>query len=115
MPDYVDGKQGKQESFQHITVSESKPQPQQELDVDALASAVAKALGTLPTQRIVAGTGGEIVDTFSDERSLESIAKAMLVQRGNKDSNFEDLGKVQETKKDVKDTDAVIDLLKGLD
>ena len=42
-------------------------------------------------------------------------AKSMTVQRGNSSSNFDDLGSVEETKKDKEEVDQTIDLLKGLD
>ena len=112
MPDYIDGKQVSPASVQNINVEAQKA-----IDVDVLAAAVAKAIGCLPVQvqRVGVGTGGELVDTFDNERSLERLAESMVVQRGNASSNFEDLGKTKETKKNIKDTDAVRDILKGLD
>jgi len=50
-----------------------------------------------------------------DTKSLEKLAESMTVQRGNSQSNFEDLGGVNKTKKDEKEVKNTIDLLKGLD
>jgi len=88
----------------------------QDVDVNAIAAAVAKALGNMGvsgTRRI--NTGEELQDTFTNSAAMEKIADAMIVQRGEKESNFKDLGGVKETKKDKKEVDKTIDLLKGLD
>ena len=60
------------------------------------------------------GKDGDI-DDFDDAQSLDKLAESMLVERGEKESNFEDLGHVKKTQKDKKDVDKTIDILKNLD
>jgi len=88
---------------------------QQEMDVDKLAKAVADALAGQMPKVHVTSSGSVEADSFNSSRSLEEIAKSMLVQRGNKNSNFEDLGRVEETQKDQEEVNRTIDLLSGLD
>lgn len=107
MPVYRDGQRQSEVSSSQINVS-------QNIDVDAIAQAVAKAIGKMSNINR-AGTGEEFADTFNYENSMTQLADAMIVQRGSKESNFEDLGNTKETKKDKADVDKTIDLLKGLD
>lgn len=58
------------------------------------------------------GVGGISTDTFDNKASLEKLADAMIMQNGKETSNFEELGDVKKTKKDV---DSTIDLLSDLD
>ncbi len=54
-------------------------------------------------------------DNFDTSRSLERLAESMTVQRGNNTSNFDDIGEVKIVKKDEKEVQSTIDLLKDLD
>ena len=107
MGDYVEGKTARG-GVSNVNVS-------QNVDVDAIAKAVAAALGKISIRGGGAGTGDLLADGFSDEKSMEALAKAMVVQRGKNESNFENLGGVKETKKDQKAVDKTIALLSNLD
>jgi len=107
MPVYRDGKrQTENGTTQQVNVS-------QNVNVDAIAEAVVKAMENMPNMAR-ANTGDELVDNFNNENSMSKLADAMVIQRGEKASNFDDLGGTKETKKDQKDVDKTIDLLKGL-
>ena len=106
MGDYVDGVRSQGGSVHNINVSK-------EVDVDAIAAAVVKAMGGMPSFRR-GHSGEELEDGFDNTKSLENIAEAMIIQRGKNESNFEDLGRVNKTKKDKKDVDKTIDLLSKL-
>jgi len=106
MGDYTDGKSAKGH-VQNVSVSQQK-----EIDIDALAKAVAKAIGRVT---IRGGTGEEFSDTFDDKKSMEALADSMIVQRGKSESNFEELGGIKKTNKDQKEVDKTIDILSNLD
>jgi len=82
------------------------------INISELANAVANALSgqlhRLPTQQ------GAKEETFNDEKTLEKLAQSMTVQRGKSESNFNNLGNVNETIRDTKDTNKTIDLLSDL-
>lgn len=107
MGDYVDGQ----------APSPGRPmanQSGQNLDVSELAKAIAKEIGGTGPRRMYT-EGGEVYDGFDDTKSLDQLAKAMTVERGNNQSNFDNLGNVKKTERDSKETQDKIDLLKGLD
>ena len=87
--------------------------------VAAIAAAVALAIGDKGQKIIYQGGPGGIgnteADIVSNQKSLEQIAESMTVQRGDKDSNFDDLGNVKKTKKDDKDLQNTIDILSDID
>jgi hypothetical protein len=107
MGDYAHNRQSSGGDVKNINVS-------QNVDADAIAQAVAKALGKMPGLRR-SGSGEELEDDFNSEESLARLADSMIVQRSRGKSNFEDLGNVKETKRNSKDIDKTIDLLKDLD
>ena len=90
---------------------------------DAVSKAVAEAiennLKNLPTSvynQEKSGTEkGNAFDAFDESKSLSRLAESMTVQRGNSTSNFEDLGGINTSKKDSKETQSTIDLLTNLD
>jgi hypothetical protein len=45
---------------------------------------------------------------------MSKLSERMIVQRGNKESNFNDLGNMEEITKRTEDVDKTIDLLKNL-
>ena len=115
---HLDGKSaggGRQKVIKQVVKQVVTPK----IDVGEIAAAVAQALkGQLNVnvnQRGVIGSGKEFVDNFDNKETLEQLANAMIVQRGNNEANFENLGGVKETKKDKQETDSTIDLLKNLD
>jgi hypothetical protein len=78
----------------------------QEVDVNAIAAAVVKAMG-----RINVGSIDKVaIDDFDNSASLERLAKAMIGQTGSK-GNLDGIGVIKETKKDNKETSDTIDLL----
>jgi len=123
MGDYVNGK--RPEPGRHIErIIEKRTEIIQEVEsgrdkkldqdaINAIASAVISAIGD---KRGVVNTPSSIsADTFDSSESLSRLADAMVIQRGNSQSNFEDLGTVKTTKKDSKNVNQTIDLLAGLD
>jgi len=124
MGDYVNGK--RPEPGRHVeriierrteVIKEVESDRDKKLDQDAInaiASAVILAIGD--KRDMVVHTPSSISsDTFDSSESLSRLADAMVVQRGNNQSNFEDLGIVKTTMKDGKDVSRTIDILAGLD
>jgi hypothetical protein len=89
----------------------------EEVDTDAIANKVVDALaGKLGKFNIGSGSGASTYnDSFDSKDTMKALAESMTVQRGDSESNFEDLGNVKETKKDKKEIDAAIDFLKDVD
>lgn len=106
-----------------------QPPPVQQINIDAtqIANVVAQSLSTIvnnavennlkniqvPMYNCEKGSNKE--DSYDSSKSLEKLAESMLVQRSNSQSNFDDLGGVNISKKDSKETQNTIDLLKNLD
>ena len=112
MPSFSNGKK-ESEPGRPVVRHEVVTETSKDIDVNAIAQAVAKALGKMPGRAISSGV--EYEDDFSNSNSLEKLADSMIVQRGTNKSNFDELGGTQENKKDSKEVDKTIDLLKGLD
>ena len=84
------------------------------IDVNSLAEQLAKLLSL----KGLGGLAGQNESDFSDVSSLEKLAKSMILQRGDKTSNFDGLGEVKigkQTKEDQKDVQDTIDLLNKLE
>jgi hypothetical protein len=93
-----------------------KEQKSESLDINALANAVAQAINfkvSQPTTHVI-HTDGSTLDTFDDSKTMDRLADQMLVQRGNGEANFDNLGNVKKTKKDQHDVDKTIGLLSNL-
>ena len=89
---------------------------QKSIDADQIANAVANALSSKINVNAVQVSEKHIdVADSSDARSMEKLAQSMIVQRGDKEANFEDLGGTQETKKNKEEVQNTIDLLRDLD
>lgn len=100
---------------------------EKDVDISELAQAMAKALlGHLPQGVQGQQPIGQILnnnlqrslteDTFDSTKTLENLAKSMLVNRNETESNMGDMSKnTVVTKNDNKDTNNTIDLLSGLD
>ena len=91
-----------------------------DIDINELADLIAGKVSKLnPAGSVIMRRGfSEDVgpeDSFDATQSMKDLAKSMVVQRGNKSSNFEDLGGVKETKKDDGQTNSTIDLLTDLE
>ena len=88
------------------------------VDVNAIAEAVVKAIGNkMPVVMHGGGggnTGAKAEDNFDNSKTLERLADSMVVQGGDNESNFGDLGKVKTTKKDEKSVQSTIDLLSNI-
>ena len=116
MADYVDGQDynngSKEKVVKEVVV-------QKEIDPNLVAKAIVEALGANVNLLGSLGKSGiidkEMVNSFDDKASLSRLADAMLVDRGDNKSNFEDLGNVKETKTHIDDSDKTIDLLSDLD
>lgn len=123
MSDYADGKNvllkrpqpGRPSGQQETKIVEKEAK----VDVDAIANAVVKAIGDkMPAVMHGGGTSGSgarVADDFDNSKTLERLADNMIVQGGDSESNFNDLGKVKINKKDKKDVQSTIDLLSGID
>lgn len=118
MTDYSNGKNvllKRPEPGRPIKPVLPKKEAQQNINVDtnAIADAVIKAI----TNRMPQGKGnislGNITDSFDNSESLQKLADAMSVNEQG-DSNLEGLGKIKETKKDQKEVDKAIDMLSKL-
>jgi len=98
---------------------------EKEVDIDILAQAVAKALvnylpnvNNIPNVNNVQNNQNDQnkKDTFDESKTLENIAKSMLINRNEKESNINDISKnIVEIKKDNKETNNTINLLSDLD
>jgi hypothetical protein len=88
-----------------------------EVDVDAIAKAVAQALSgqTIIGEGNIVGKKVEEKESFDNTKTMEHLAQSMVVQRGNSEANFKDLGEVKTTKKDNSSVDKTIDLLKDIE
>jgi len=111
---YVDGKsQLEPEKHMGEESTRAKAVIQSELDVNAVAEAVIAAISTkLPS---ITDGQSKSVDDFDESSSMAKLADAMIVQRNNNESNFDNLGNVKETKKNKETTDSTIDLLSNID
>jgi hypothetical protein len=91
----------------------------QEIDLESISNAIINAVNdklNLKNGIIYQGeTDSKINDSFDSSKSLDKLAESMLVSRGNKNANFDDLGDVKETKSDKESTNKTIDLLRGLE
>ena len=84
--------------------------------INALANAIAQIIGTkISKDGVEKEITADKIKVFDDSGTLKRLAKEMLVQRGDSQSNFDNLGDIQITKKDQKDVDETIDLLSKLD
>ena len=96
---------------------------EKDVDIQILAEAMAKALlnhfphGIQGQQNIQQKLNNNPMgDTFDDSKTLENLAKSMLVNRNEKESNMGEMEKnTVITKNDNKETNNTIDLLSGLD
>jgi hypothetical protein len=105
-----------------VSVIQSPPQVQQNIDVSAIANAVAVAVTANIAQNMSGLSGGQTVGSgeseefvFDDSRIMEKLADNMIVDRGNNDSNFSGLGNTEITERDQSEVDSTINLLSGLD
>ena len=90
---------------------------QQPIDVNALANALAQIMTTTIAPingQTYINTEGNKVDTFDNRKTLEELANSMIVQRGNNESNFNNLGNEHHTKTNKEEIAKTIDLLSSL-
>lgn len=92
------------------------------LDLEALADLIAdkvsqgvKVPNSIGIIDNVDNSPRKFKDNFDDTSSMGQLAESMVVQRGKKSSNFDNLGGVKETKKDDSQTISTIDLLSNLE
>jgi len=124
MGDYKDGKKGPIIAPVpgrpiHLVQTPPSQNVHKEVDANAIASTVVQAVMNVLPGMVVAYGQGQIQikenrEAFQSGASMEKLADAMVVQRGESESNFENLGNIKETKKDSKETEKTIDLLKDL-
>jgi len=75
-------------------------------------NAIKSDISNIKVQNIVANDEKK-GDNFDDSRSLSKLADSMIMQRNKNESNFNELGNVNKSKK--KDADSTIDILSKLD
>lgn len=101
-----------------IEKQSTTPQPNPPIDINALISAITQAIQAIPSkQTIVNANGMESIEDFDNSKTMEQLANSMTVQRGKKESNFENLGNEHHTKtskKEKKEVQNTIDLLSNL-
>lgn len=109
MGEYVNGQKARENgsSTQNVNIT------QQNIDVAAIAKAVAEALGKQTGYRAV-NSKGEVIDDFDNQASLEKLANAMVIRKQDNETNFDKLGTVKQTRKDDKEVQDTIDLLSDL-
>ena len=101
---------------------------EKDVDIATLAEAMAKALLNHFPQGVQGQQGqyqsfknkpnkpSDDFDDFDDSKTLEGLAKSMLVSRNETESNMGDMSRhTVETKRDDKETNGTIDLLSNLD
>ena len=120
MGDYVKLNQRNPEIIRERVIVEKHIQEQPVIDIVKFANVVAQTIiDNMSAQQNITLVGGTIAtekkDSFDASMSLERLAESMIVQRGEKASNFDNLGKVRKTEKDQEETDKTIDLLKKLE
>ena len=97
---------------------EKTTEKQPNINLEDLANAVAKAIGSQIQIRAIGdpslgqNRGG---DKFDDSKTMEKLAESMIIQRGKNESNFDDLGDVKKTERSKEETDKTIDLLSNLE
>lgn len=114
MGDYIKTEKPHREPTRSVQHSEA-------VDYEKIAQAVADKLSNVINSNMGSGLTNQgtsnhgIVDNFDDSNSMDQLADSMVIERGSKESNFDDLGNVKETKKDQTKTDKTIDILSNLD
>jgi hypothetical protein len=94
-------------------VTDNTPPPvpatsSQPLDVKQLAEELSKYMKKEEEKKVEARLQDD------NEKVMSKLSERMIVQRGNKESNFNDLGNMEEITKRTEDVDKTIDLLKNL-
>lgn len=124
MPDYADG----QDVLLRRPEPGRPPRPtpnsvenknkEVKIDINAIAEAVVKAMGTrFNSAQPIATSGQRIenaIDDFDSSASMEKLANVMSIQSDGNESNLDGLGMIRETKKDKEDTKKTIDILSNL-
>ena len=88
------------------------------IDINELANAVAKAISiSLPINKYNGSqcSQGSPEEDIINRKTLEKLAKSMIVQREIREDELKNFGKVNESKKDINETNKTIDLLSNLE
>ena len=102
----------------HITKEISEENIKLDQLIEAVSSLIDKKLTSINLGQInEINSGGNNLskDDFDMSSTFSKMADSMLVSRGKKESNFENLGGVSEVKKKKDNSSSTIDLLKDLD
>jgi hypothetical protein len=120
--DNVMGDYTKRESNSKIIIERTIEKEQKSIDMTELANAVANAIiNKLPSQKYVQINGQNIIEDYNDgekeltQKTLEKLAKSMIIKRENNESNFKDLGNTSVTQKNISEINNSIDLLSNLE
>ena len=107
MANYIDKKK---EVIKEVVKVKSK-----DVDVDSITNSIIQAIDSKLKIVNIGQNNFQELDTFDNSNTINRLAKEMLVERGNSESNFKTLGNIKETKNNNEDVDNTIDLLKGID
>ena len=117
MSNYI--KRPKRDVRKEIVVEKVIEKQTDGLNLVELANAIAQAISLKIPQGTVGGNVNNGVeasdDSFDSSKTMQRLADQMIVQRGDNEANFDNLGNVEKTKRDQKDVDDTIDLLSNLD
>ena len=121
MADYINGTSQNNKVIEKVrTIEKVETIIQPNIDLTQLANTVAQAvIASLPAQVAtingIIAVDGKSKFEFDNSSTLEKLADTMTIQRGDKETNFEELGNVETNEKDQKEVNKTIDLLSGLD
>jgi hypothetical protein len=118
--DNVMGDYTKRESNSKIIIERTIEKEQKSIDMTELANAVANAIiNKLPSQKYVQINGQNIIEDDGEkeltQKTLEKLAKSMIIKRENNESNFKNLGNTSVTQKNINEINNSIDLLSNLE
>lgn len=94
-------------------IEKAPPQIPQSIDADTIARALVIAMQNMQMPTSGLPSSNKMID-FDNSKTLEQLAKTMTVQRGNNESNFDNLGNEHHTKADKNEVAKTIDLLSNL-
>jgi len=97
-----------------IEKQSTTPQPNPPIDINVLISAITQAIQAIPSKQTIVNANGTEIEDFDNSKTMEQLANSMTVQRGKKESNFENLGNEHHTKTNKTDVEKTIDLLSNL-
>ena len=118
MSNYIKRPESEKIIRKEIVVEKTIEKQTDGLNMVELANAIAQAISLKIPQGTVGGNVNNVEaseDSFDNSKTMQRLAEQMIVQKGDNEANFDNLGNVEKTKRDQKDVDDTIDLLSKLD